>query len=144
MAKSCTVSLTPDLNVMEGLSILQNWMKTLKWDKRKKVETMPNLRSSSTMMNWVNKLMGIGFGGVLDVAGKEAGLVTKHKKAHNQEQMPDHALPKHELEDMIKDKDLDNEDRTEEASKEKFHLQIPSLRKKSKVISTLKTIHIWV
>lgn len=54
-----------------------DWMKTLKWDKRKKVGTMPNLRSGSTMVNWVNKLMGIGFGGVLDVADEEEGLVSE-------------------------------------------------------------------
>ncbi|KAH9815522.1 hypothetical protein DFH28DRAFT_1082337 [Melampsora americana] len=124
-----------------------DWMKTLKWDKRKKVGSMPNLRSGSTMVNWVNKLMGIGFGGVLDVADEEEGLVSefyndlyayqltgngrwmilnlkkkkkpggqaKRKKAQNQEQVPDHALPKDEPEDMIEDEDLDDEERAEEA-----------------------------
>lgn len=29
------------------------------------------------MVNWVNKMMGIGFGGVLDVADEEEGLVSE-------------------------------------------------------------------
>ncbi|KAG0142547.1 hypothetical protein CROQUDRAFT_50169 [Cronartium quercuum f. sp. fusiforme G11] len=53
------------------------WTKILKWDKRKKIGTIPNLRSGSTMVNWVNKMMGVGFGGVLDVADEEEGLVSE-------------------------------------------------------------------
>lgn len=53
------------------------WMKTLKWEKRKKIGAIPNLRSGSTMVNWVNKMMGIGFGGVLDVADDDEGLVSE-------------------------------------------------------------------
>lgn len=54
-----------------------DWLKKLKWDKRKKVGQMPSLRSGSTMVNWVNKTMAVGFGGVLDVEDNEEGLVSE-------------------------------------------------------------------
>jgi len=54
-----------------------DWLKKLKWEKRKRVGQVPNLRSGSTMVNWVNKAMAIGFGGVLDLEDNEEGLVSE-------------------------------------------------------------------
>ncbi|KAI9624545.1 hypothetical protein H4Q26_016774 [Puccinia striiformis f. sp. tritici PST-130] len=49
----------------------------LKWEKRKRVGQVPNLRSGSTMVNWVNKALAVGFGGVLDLEDNEEGLVSE-------------------------------------------------------------------
>jgi hypothetical protein len=54
-----------------------DWLKKLKWEKRKRVGQVPNLRSGSTMVNWVNKSMAVGFGGVLDLEDNEEGLVSE-------------------------------------------------------------------
>ncbi|POW11819.1 hypothetical protein PSHT_08281 [Puccinia striiformis] len=54
-----------------------DWLKKLKWEKRKRVGQVPNLRSGSTMVNWVNKALAVGFGGVLDLEDNEEGLVSE-------------------------------------------------------------------
>ncbi|MBW0486180.1 hypothetical protein O181_025895 [Austropuccinia psidii MF-1] len=54
-----------------------DWLKKLKWERRKKVGQMPSLRSGSTMVNWVSKCMAIGFGGVLDIEDNDEGLVSE-------------------------------------------------------------------
>ncbi|EFP91432.2 uncharacterized protein PGTG_17388 [Puccinia graminis f. sp. tritici CRL 75-36-700-3] len=54
-----------------------DWLKKLKWEKRKRVGQVPSLRSGSTMVNWVNKAMAVGFGGVLDLEDNEEGLVSE-------------------------------------------------------------------
>ncbi|OAV87349.1 hypothetical protein PTTG_00591 [Puccinia triticina 1-1 BBBD Race 1] len=54
-----------------------DWLKKLKWEKRKRVGQVPSLRSGSTMVNWVNKTMAVGFGGVLDLEDNEEGLVSE-------------------------------------------------------------------
>ncbi|OAV87350.1 hypothetical protein, variant [Puccinia triticina 1-1 BBBD Race 1] len=116
-----------------------DWLKKLKWEKRKRVGQVPSLRSGSTMVNWVNKTMAVGFGGVLDLEDNEEGTGRwmtlnlkrpkkkkgkdgangKKKSAKNQEQInekgDDHGMEVEAIQEDDEAMELDEEDRLEEA-----------------------------